>query len=226
MRNLVVVHAHQGTEQRIKRHEEYWHRDVRGSNQSGTILVVSPTDSPVTYHGSRLCFGEQGHHGPSSIARFKSVWRMLTALTGDFKQIIIHEYDSFIARRTTPDGVTDYLLGSDFRANEFISNTPGFDSHVFYHAPWIMTPHALKRICDALDYIPNDAEGGNFDRVLGLAIANSGINVEPFHEEGFSKNTIEPAHYEELRAAIKGGAFAFHGVKSAECFNIIKEVYP
>jgi hypothetical protein len=215
MKTLTAVMAHHGVEAVCQRHLPYWKAHAE-------VVFCCPFDGCLRGDWNEpIIMGRledvSTHHGPSQNRRLKTYLKVLMSLTS-FDQYVIAEYDAiYIGAPIVRNG--------EVSGNVFHDYTPGskFVGHTFIHPPWTMDRHTLERLHAAIQLLPDDAEDGMGDRVVGLACDRAGI---PYHDflaahEGYAQNTIEPKHEAELFAAVKAGARHFHGVKSSWVLNTI-----
>lgn len=216
-RLLTVVMCHAGTEQTIARHLPIWRA------HGGEILFFHPKDSipAVHRHGHpTFAFGTRSHNGPSSIARFRALLSHLNSISAGYDAIVIQEYDSLIL---SPEFDYDPTA---FMGNKFTDDPARrHGTPMFFHPPLVMSPAILKQVCNAMGNYSDDAGGGFWDNFIGGVVANTGIKNVGWGQRGFSHNTIEDAHHDAMRSAIKSGAVAIHGLKTADAINVALEAY-
>lgn len=235
MRSLVVVMVHKEAQEVYDRHLRFWEAN------SPDIVCFCPEDSIVNPHGHRIwAYGQRGHHNVWGNRRFKECINMAWNTT--YQRVCVFEYDAICVQQNIPvffewdlRQVTDGLgvgLASrkDFShpylaANVFRDNRPdrGFIGTTFTHPPLIFSRQGLDVIRPLLNALPDDAESFFWDRTLGLALENGGI--EPFDLMkaglGYAQNTIEVQHYASAHEAACKGAIFWHGVKSEGALEVI-----
>ena len=215
MKTLTCIQAHHGVEEICRRHLCYWsaHADV---------IFFCPWNSCLTGDWKEpIILGLPGdlssHHGTAATRRLRTLFKVLSAIT-NYDYYVVAEYDGiYLGEPSVRNGELGGSLFLDYTADS------KFVGHHFPHCPWTMDGWVLKRLLAGLNKLPDDAEDGMADRLIGLACEREGI---PFHDflaahEGYSQNTIEPKHEAELVAAVKAGAKMFHGVKSAWVLHTI-----
>ena len=205
-RTLVAIHCHGGTEQVLSRHEPFWR--AHGHD----FVYLCPKDKPIS--GPHLSAGMQGHSGPVSIDRFRQAWKLLERL--EYDRYVIFEYDSLCISTFLPTPSIGLL------ANRFENFETRFKSKFYFHAPWIMSLATLQSLNAIMHVLSPATEGGYFDRFLGFALQTHNIGHLSLQilNQGYSQNTIEPQHYEQMQMEILKGATCLHGVKTAECLQV------
>lgn len=208
LRTFTVVMAHAEAQQTFDRHLQYWQRN--GSMR----MVMCPADSIIRTDYPVLAIGRKSHHGAMANHRFKELLGHLLML--DFDRFIIHEYDSLCV-----DDVPA-LDSVRFWGNVWTNTEPHrFMSSHYFHPPLIIPKDSLARLVWSLIQIPDEAELGFWDRLIGLAVDRSNVAFGSYDRIGFSRNTIEPGDIPAAVAARKAGATMFHGVKTEEVLNAI-----
>ena len=217
MKTLCAVMGHGGVEPTIARHLPYWRKHV------DDVMFFCPNDKILHLPDGREVVAvipePASHHDATANRRFKRVLQMLLCTAKNYDRFIVHEYDSL---HLGPPIFVHGFLG----ANTFDCPYPaeGFLAHVFTHPPLTMETDILVRLEAALSSLPDDCENGFWDRMVGLACERSGISLHNFilHDQGFSKNTIEPGDIPAASAAIVcRGATMIHGVKDANTLTRI-----
>lgn len=211
MSTLCIVMAHHGTEETCWRHLPFWRA------HTSEVVFFCPADSVISGVGDTEQIWKAGyasHAGPMAIDRFRRMLGM--AVNTGHSHFLIHEYDSI---HFGPLPICDGFLG----ANRFGDDRPerGFKGTQYLHPPLMMSAEILRRVHDGFCRIENSAEGGFWDRVLGLICELDHIPVFDFMTAGigFSHNTIEPGMYESAVEAFKNGAILFHGMKHDALFR-------
>lgn len=223
MTTLVCIMGHRECQETFDRHLPYW--QAHGCD----MVIFCPEDSIVNTRGHFLwAYGPKGHHSASANRRFKELLNACCKTSYD--RYVIFEYDALCLTPAIPFfyemSKERYLRpkdGKDFDrpylcGNVFHDNTPDkkFKGSTFVHPPLIMTRAGLCIIADHLNMLPDDAELGFWDRMLGLACENAGIEPMDFMAKGlgYARNSIEPQHYEEVWNAAGDGRIFWHGVKT------------
>lgn len=231
---LVTVMAHgvYAAQSAFERHLPFWR------SLGYPMQVVTPEDCPVETGLTRLMIGKASHHGVQANGRFREMLRLLS-LT-DYEWFVIHEYDSINLCREIPETI---FKTPGLWANVFGNDDPHFKAKQYFHPPLIMDMGTLKalvkavdmkssthRITPHLDPLPSEgrgnglsdgAEGGFWDRWLGVAAELAGVRVNAYGPMGYSKNTIEEGDWTEARRAVERGAMFLHGVKTEETLEAI-----
>ena len=199
---LQMIMAHAEAQETFDRHLPIW-------ESLGTeIRVICPEDSWVKCRHPVIGYGKKAHSGSDAMERFFHMLRWLEGAE-TFDTFLIHEYDSFSLEMPPFTG---------FGANWFLSPQAGWISKKYAHPPLAITRKVLSETIAQVGLIPFHAERGMWDRVIGLVVPKN--ETHPFIN-GYSRNTIEPHHYDELRKAVAEGAKHYHGVKHKEVLDMI-----
>lgn len=199
------------------------------------IIVYSPCDAPCETRGHLgVLYGTASHHDAMANRRFK---RLLSFLANtNYDRHFICEYDAFCIKPNIPiffewgdfqekDFTRPYLAANVFRDN---SPDRKFVGTTFCHPPLLFSRQGLATILPHLNALADDCEFGFWDRYLGLACENAGIEPMDFmkHGLGFARNTIEFGRdCTDATDAAANGAIFFHGCKSVEALTHIKVGY-
>lgn len=215
---ITIVMTHSEAIETVKRHIELWKKN------SEEIIFISPVDSPMTETGIisgyiENLIGKAEHHGELSAQRIEQIFEY--ALMKDFDYLILTEYDAFFTEK-----IPDYLLPDDnsVTAIKYRQNKPiKFKGRYYLHYPMIFTKKSLSKTYQKLSTIKTNDRYYS-DRFIGMAVDLAQLQVKDLlsYKKGFSKNTILPEHYPQLRQAVKEGAIAFHGVKTEECLKLVR----
>lgn len=212
---LIAIMAHKDIKDTLERHLPFWYR------YNYDIRVFSPADNAI--HGDAIArgmgvecqvVGSRGHNGQSAMARFIYLLSFL-ATDEVYGRIILAEYDSLITQLIWPDPDEDEVAAMFFHKGD--SN---FTAEFYPHPPLFMRRETLLRIVQNGLMAP-EAEGGMWDRWFGRAMELSGVKPKNMIDQGFSRNTVHPAHYPDLTKAVAKGAWLFHGIKDAAALDII-----
>lgn len=216
-----------------ERHRPYY------ESHGHDIIVYSPVDSVCPPSGHLgILYGNRGHHSPEANRRFKRLISFLATTVYD--RFVVHEYDSLCLTPTVPrffewDHSGQTIGGGPAKdwdrpflcANVFRDNRPdrGFVGTTFCHPPLIFTRVGLHIINTHLQQLADDCESGFWDRMLGLACENAGIEPMDFmkHGLGFARNTVEVSDLADAHDAAAAGAIMFHGIKSELALRAIKD---
>lgn len=202
--------AHGGAQAVFDRHHPYWEK------MKAPIRYFSPEDDPIQSPLPPTLLGKKQHHGPVANRRFKD---MLLSLEEDgFEGYLIMEYDAIFT------GCLKCLRLDPKRlwCNLFYNSDKDFKGTQFCHPPLLCSHQVLSDINDALEKLRDDCEKGFWDRMLGLALDESGILASNFGYLGFSRNTVEDHDIGHLAAAARRGAQMFHGIKTPIALEAIK----
>lgn len=201
MSRLIVIMAHGKAQDTFRRHLPHW------VESGDDLLVFSPRSDPVDTPIPQLVTGFASHHGPGSIARFRTMLSWLSKTV--FDEFIVHEYDSitFGGRATITPGV--------LRSNEFANSDPSFSGTRFFHPPLAFDQMTLHLLLQASQTVGDSAEKSYWDRWLGLVADQGSVRSRSWGHLGFSRNTIERKDFYEAVRAKKEGAIHFHGIKDA-----------
>lgn len=222
--------AHRECQETFDRHLSLWEQ------HQCDMVVFTPEDATINTRGHFLwAYGPRGHHNAAANRRFKELLKMCARC--DYTRFLICEYDALCLtpaipifyERTHTDG--RWLNGKNWErpylcGNVFHDDTPDkkFVGRTFVHPPLIITKAGLNLLLPHLNALPDDAEGGFWDRLLGLACERAGIEPMDFMEHGlgFARNTIEPDTVGDAHDAAANGAIFFHGVKGPSALEAIQ----
>lgn len=233
MTTLIVVMCHSQSQDILDRHLPLY--DANGEH----IVLFCPADAVVNPRGHCVwAYGTRSHHDSMANRRFKELINMLAWTT--FDRFVIFEADALCLTPAIPfffewsgdpkgsivravkDFTKPYLCG-----NVFHDNTPGkkFDGSTFIHPPLIFTRDGLMIIADHLNMMRDDCEQGFWDRMLGLACENAGIEPMDFMAKGlgFARNTVGIRDEQCAYQAAADGAVMFHGIKSYSALEAITQ---
>lgn len=126
------------------------------------------------------------------------------------------EYDVLVLKpfpRDLPEGFTAHMAGG---------KPAGCHCNFFVHSPWICDRDTADLfVKTGYEILSRGVYDQSPDCFAGQIIESAKI---PLHTEilkSYSQNTIGPDRYAEARAAVDAGAYCVHGVKSAECFEVL-----
>jgi len=231
---LGIVMAHVSVRDTVLRHIPYWLKTC------GHLLIVTPLEHKLHIkHPEIELFQSVNNVSSYSKETNMRVYECLKLARDSYQNypyVMLFEYDSLcwgpIPDRAIPlDG---WISATKFM-NEPVSPVPGkkFLANYYLHYPQIYTRESLEKITDSMERLtPWDAEYGYTDRYIGMASERAGIPVFNLLEAGlsYSWENISCARYpsrvQECIAAIKGGAFASHGIKDLETLKTISEKSP
>jgi len=207
VRVVTTVFSYAGGQEIVDRHLPVW----RAS--SDEVLLVYPEDSPNRADGvHHLATGRSCKYGDECLARQLHGMRHSLEFDGDY--YVFLEYDAFLLRRPEPR--------AGLQANAFKNRARGYQGRfyqgpLYFHFPWIFDAASLRLFAEKATLEPR--EHGFVDRWLQCQVAPLDIPVHDLRRlrEGYSRNTIRG--WWETRRALwlaSRGAYAFHGVKSAE----------
>lgn len=216
MRTLISILAHAEAQETFERHFPYWKaHEAEGAD----LLFRFPANSAFVVPGHQsIALGKKEHDGLHSIANFYSIMDHMWNLGYD--RVGFLEYDSFCLGPLPSMGEFD-LIGNIFP--DQISEK--FQGGMFVHPPFFVTRAGLAQLVNfGMKGLPFIAEGGFWDRWLGLAIKRAGLTCKSLIEsgEGYSQNTIPKESWPDLRKAILTGARCIHGVKDVETFKVVQ----
>lgn len=220
MNTLVAVMCHAQGQDILDRHLPLF-------EQHGLPMVLfCPADAVVNPRGHHVwAYGTRSHHDAMANRRFKELLKMLVWTS--FHRFVIFEADALclgaipvffewdhsaqsVGGGPAKDWDRPFICG-----NVFHDNGPDrkFKGSTFIHPPLIFTDVGLSAILPHLDALPDDAEYGFWDRYLGLACENAGIEPMDFMSKGlgYAENTI--LWDSQAHDAAADGRIFFHGCK-------------
>jgi len=198
-----------GGQQITRRHLPLWKRF------SSEVMVVSPVDSPCILPDAKLLVHEVSNKFGMPCLR-RQLRGMKEALSFAADLYVFTEYDGFMIK--SPE------WRSGLQANAFPDNSGNYASACFFHFPWIFDRETLERFVACATFEP--FEKGFVDRWLAAQVDLMNVPVHDLQAsgEGFSRNTIEAQDEERLLQAVRAGAYAIHGVKSASLLKRVLDV--
>lgn len=212
---LALVMAHSEARAAVVRHLPIWRRFA------DRVVITTPHDSELYIDGiEQVTIGQKSHHGEVSAGRISLTLRW--ALTQEWDVLQLHEYDSLCL---APGPVVHQ---NEIAALRYKQNKPWKYRGEFYlHYPHFYSRHAAQSM---LALIPKVRQPDRWmsDRLLGVAakMAHVSVNNLRANGTGWSKNTIEAAHYPQMIERIKAGARYIHGIKTEECLNLALGALP
>jgi len=213
---LCIVLAHGGAVETVKRHLPIWQAN------HDQVIVCSPADDPIqlpTIWG--FVNGRSSKYAADTNLRAREAMRLATVLQPH--TLTVCEYDALLWHWPTAHIATmqpDSVMGSVFQSAD-----PKFKGKFYIHSPIIFGPQAIAKVTEAMEKLPDGAEGGFGDRYFGLAVETAGIPVIDGHAHGlsYSQNHIEAKHLADARRTIGAGAVFTHGVKDAAVLRVLAD---
>lgn len=218
---VVMCHSSDDCKSAIIRHLPYWQQ------HGAPILFYSPADKPLFIPAHQnLAWGKAAHHGPASIERFRYLLDHMIHRAAGAKRLIIHEYDSLCISKEFPQTDPDKVYANAFFNRD---NDPRFSEKMYCHPPLVIPITLLPKIVEAGNALGNESGGGFWDRAFGKWCDTAGVEIVSFTEhtrQGYSQNTVEPAHYGSLLTNVTAGVRVFHGVKNEIVLGMIRDNSP
>jgi len=208
---LIVINAWAGAQDTLERHLPHWL-----AVPEADLLVACPAGSLVMVNAPVVAMGPQAHSGAAAMNRYLLLLDFLRR-TG-YERFWLTDYDSIcLAPLPTP--------AQPCGGSIFWGPHQGYDAVHILHPPVYLHRTTLEFVCD--NPLPLADQGGFFDRWLGRLCETNNIPMADWRALGwgFSRNTIEGEDVQLACAAASRGCFLFHGVKSREVFEKIKEAY-
>ena len=211
-----MAHKEPHAQEAFNRHYPIWKK------LGADIIVACPTDSQILLPEreviQKLDVGKAAHTGPQSIIRIMAVMERLWQ--PQYDRMALFEYDAIAF--DWPE-MTAPIVAPVFRDDG--SERP-FKGTMFLHPPIFFRPDGLQRLLAQFQKMRVEDECSVWDRFVGYAIELAGIEVRGMLQEGlaFSHNTIHPDMFPALRYAVRNGAYAYHGIKSAEALQVVMEM--
>ena len=215
MKTHICNMAHSDVQATFNRHLPHW--KAMGQN----LLVVHPSGKTIEAPGiPTMTIGKAQHAGIDAINRFKYMFGFFASAPYD--QYLFYEYDAISLAPSIPELPDNTLAG-----NFFCNTEKTFTSSAYPHPPLMFNRGTAEKIYKAMMSIPNNAESGMWDRFIGRAIDDAGVQRMGFLESGlgYSANTIVPAFYPHMINSIKAGAIHLHGIKTKECYDLAIRTY-
>lgn len=216
MKITTTVFAHGGAIETAKRHYPIWKKN------SDNISIISPVDNPCILDDVNcLTNSKSQHHGYDSLKR--QLFGLKSALSYDSDYYVFLEYDAIMLQRPQPRPI---IQGNLFNEHIFLNRLaePMSQGLCFLHFPWIFPSNVLKFFTESVEVKEDDypvTDGWMAQKIMDLS-----LNIHNTHyKEGYSQNTIEPKHFNELLTAIQNGAYAFHGIKEQETLDIVMQSF-
>lgn len=208
---LTVIMTHSKVQDTFDRHLPHW---LRVSPREDILVAMPSGDTMHTDLMVTIC-GANQHNGPEVNRKVKQLFRFMEKF--ERGRFVFHEYDSLILAPEIPNLDDSMLWG-----NRFVNNgEKRFKGSQYFHPPITMSKAVLAYLNKVLDGIPDEAELGFWDRLIGYACDVGQLAASGYEQLGFARNTVEPRMIPEAVAARKAGAVFFHGVKSEAALNAI-----
>lgn len=216
MNILQLIMTHKEALPTVKRHLPIW------ENISKNIIFVSPKNSYMEegrfvfgYPEARI--GDAEHSGELSRQRIVEIFEYAISLEWDY--LLLLEYDAFalaLPKEVIPE--KEGVSAIKYKQNKPIKYKASF----YLHYPMLFTREGLKKTYWKLSDVKTNDRFFS-DRFIGRAVELARIPVKDLlkMKKGYSKNTIEPKHYQKLKQAVAEGAIFFHGVKNTETLSHI-----
>lgn len=214
---LVCIMTHLQSQDLFDRHLGLWEAHCC------PLVVFCPADAVVNPRGHHVwAYGTRSHHDAMANRRFKEMLNMLTWT--QFDSFWIFEGDALCLAPCLPFADNHLaVLG----ANCFYDDRPDkpFEGSLFTHPPLYLSRAGLDAVLPHLNALPDEVNGGFWDRAYGLAIERAGITPFDFLKagKGFARNTVELHDYKAAYEAAAAGAVMFHGIKSEQALRVIRQ---
>jgi hypothetical protein len=218
-KTLLVIFAHSTVGETVKRHWPLWLLsgcDILGVGREDTVCQWPAIGGQ--FIGAINVGKESYADGDNHIRRFlDTLEHCLTApALKPYGAYCFCEYDCLIFKPIPP------IKPGSFAAKLAGGRDCDFRGTAYYHTPW-----HLDRIMAGRILVHGRAmlragliEHGFIDRWLGLLFDLHGIACTDTGAATYTRNTIEPCHFDEFRAAIESGIWHAHGVKTQECLQV------
>lgn len=214
-----VVFAHGDAIDVVYRHLPVW------KSCTDELVIISPNDNSCIVKGI-TCMTYEGrqHHGQLSLKR--QLFAMKASLLFESDYYVFLEYDSFLLRR--PD-ISKNIQGNLWNERFFIEkNEKKLKSgQCFLHFPWIFPKKQLEKFLKQVKIEEDDEAPQDIWMLQKLAAHNFKIdNLMGFTSDiwkGYSVNSINDQQKIDfaLSCVKNHGAYAIHGVKTKEVFDLI-----
>lgn len=217
-KTLVVVMSHSAANPTLARH---WSWFLKGDCD---ILGIGRTDTHCVWPNERLVGAidiglESYASGDNHITRLLGTIEhcLKSPELKGYSGFCLLEYDCVIFK-PVPKPSVDTL-----HAKLAGHRDQGFIGENYYHTPWTFDRIMGGRILKAGRAMLRAGliERGFIDRFLGLMADLYDLDVKDTGNTTYTRNTIEPCHVEEARAAVDSGIWMLHGCKTEECLRDI-----
>lgn len=213
---LALVLAHGKAADVVLRHAPVWRNHAR------EVVLFSPVDDPLPASRNHFSVGKSKAYSADTNQRCREALRF--AAYTSFKYVLLFEYDSLIFG----DIPVKYLPpAGGVSAPVFHEPKPGekFQGRFYLHFPQLYTREAVRKVVEAMDALPLDAEHGFTDRYVGLAVERSGVPILDLNPTGFvcTHNEIDDPKLPDVLAKYRAGARWSHGVKTEKVFKALTE---
>lgn len=215
MTPLITILAHGKAQEVFDRHLPIWRK------HGWPIQVYSPDNDPINKEHPDINYvnlGNAAHSGDIAIDRVRETIERLGRLT-QFSFHLVCEYDSFLLKDPSLD---NGLFGIVFRNYESLLR---FHAITYPNPPFWISRDGMSALGGVANVYSRLTEEGQTDRKFAACARYANIPVFDYHPIGFSRATITPEHFMDLREYIQRGAFAFHGIKSKETLDFILSEY-
>ena len=204
-----VVFAFGGVKEICLRHLPIWKKF------SDELIFVSPLNDKLEIEGERCVYsGISETHHESLIKR--TIFGIANALALDCDSYVLMEYDAlFLSRPIIMDAVQANVFGHN--------DTHIWESNICPHFPWVFSRSTLEKLWEGFKIAP--LEQGFVDRWLGEQLKLLKIPTHNFidNNQGFSTHELTP-DFKGFKDALNRGAFAIHGIKTQEVFDMVKHI--
>ena len=209
MSTLIAIMTHGAANATFLRHLPFWEKPGHD------ILICTPSDDPAHSHGREVFdSGISTHSGMEAVNRHRNVLR--ECIRRDYDWSLVTEYDALFLG----DHLPEFAIGlSGIRNPNY--ELERFKSLWVLGAPWVIDRESRKNIVAYADTHPDVTEEGCADRFLTAWARSAGVPTHQIPQAGLHMNTITPADYGAMVEACKAGGRFFHGVKTAECLEIL-----
>lgn len=223
IQRLCLVLGHGGQTPCIGRHLPIWRKF------HDEVILCTPADDPVKgLDVWQFTWGKSGHYCADTNLRTREALTFAGAM--NFETLTLCEYDALLwrwpadevqrilrDRESIDSRDPGFIFGS-----RFWNDDVKFQGKFYLHTPLIMDRLAVWSLVEAMEDLPDDAEGGFGDRYIGLAAERAEIGIIDGHKLGlsYSQNQIEAKHYAPMAEAIRSGICFTHGIKHLRAFEV------
>lgn len=214
---VCIVLAHGAARDTVDRHLPLWEAVAE------QVAFVTPCDAQLSAGFREYSVGVNAKYGPENNRRVQ--FALALGLRTQHPYIMLTEYDAVLWSAPPADALPAFgqSAGPLFTGPQrkfWHWEGKDFAGRSYMHFPQIHTRASARAILAAMDKLPMDAEHGLADRYMGLAIERAGVKVNNWLPRyAYTKDTLTLDDVAPCRDAIAAGAFASHGLKSADVLN-------
>jgi hypothetical protein len=203
--NLIIIHAHGNPQSTFDLNVGSW------ENRGIGVVLVSPENSPVRTSHVQMCLGRAENRGRDYLARCRKM--IALAATADLSVLAEDDTLCLLEQIKWEPGLHCPVM-PNLEGARFLTRTyPGY--------PFMLDRDTAKALLKADVDNPTLSEETYGDRWNSAMAMKAGIELQPFSEGWFVRNTITTDDYPALEEALRSGCGWIHGVKDKHIHDFI-----